>query len=181
MSLNYADQLQKVGTVTVSNPAVAVNIVLGWQPRYIRAYNVNNLVSYEFFYGMTAGTSLDNGNHADTQWSVNAADSISLYAGRTAGAAVTGTVSVTATSATVTGSGTNFVGELAVGDKIVINGENRTVVSITDSTHLVADQAFDATASTQSLFDVYGKGEGFTLGTDICDTAADVVRWVAFR
>ena len=181
MSLTDTANTMRTGSITVSNPAVAQNIVLGWNPRYIRAYNVNNLTSYEWFYGMSDGTSLDNANHADTQWSVNAAGSISMYAGRVAGAAVTGTVSVTAGSATVTGSGTNFVGELAVGDKIVINGENRIVASIASSTSLVADTAFVATASTKQLFDVYGKGLGFTLGTDILDTAADVVRWVAFR
>jgi len=181
MSLNYADQVQKVFSVTVSNPAVAVNLVCGWQPRYVRAYNVNNLAAYEYFYGMAAGTSLDNGNHADTQNSVNAAGSITLYAGRNAGAAVTGTVTVTAASATITGSGTNFVGELAVGDKVTVNGETVSILSITSSTVATADKPFVAAAAAVSLYDVLGKGEGVTLGTDICDTAADVVRVVAFR
>jgi len=181
MSLNHADQYQKVGTVTVSNPAVAVNIITGWQPRYIRAINVNNLASYEYFYGMSAGTSLDNGNHADTQWSVNAAGAITLYAGRAAGTAITGTVAVTAASGTVTGTSTNFVGELAVGDHITINGEPRVVATIASSTSLTVTEPLDATASTVPCYDMSGKGPGFTLGTDICDTAADVVRWVAFR
>jgi hypothetical protein len=181
MSLNYADQVQKMGTVTVSNPAVAVNLVLGWQPRYVRAINVNNLASYEYFDSMDDGTSLDNGNDADTQWSVNAADSITLYAGRNAGAAVTGTVAVTAASPTITGTSTNFVGELAVGDKVTINGETVAILSITSSTVATADKPFVATATGASLYDMLGKGEGVTLGTDICDTAADVIRWVAFR
>jgi hypothetical protein len=103
MALDYADQKQDVGAITVANPAAAVTVTLGWQPRYIRAYNVNNLVAYEWFEGMSAGTSLDNGNHADTQNSVNAAGSITASA------------------------------------------------------------------------------TGFTLGLDICDTAADVVRWLALR
>jgi len=181
MSLNFADQVQKMGTVTVSNPAVAVNLVLGWTPRYVRVWNVNNLASYEYFSGMDAGTSLDNGNHADTQNSVNAAGSITLYAGRAAGAAVTGTVTVTAASATITGSGTNFVGELAVGDKVTVNGETVGILSITSSTVATADKPFVGAAAGVSLFDMAGKGPGVTLGTDICDTAADVVRWVAFR
>ena len=181
MSLNYADQVQKVGSLIVDDPVSAMNVVLGWQPRYVRAYNVNNLASYEYFSGMDAGTSLDNGNDADTQWSVNAAGSISLYAGRAAGASVTGTVSVTADVATITGSGTNFIGELAVGDKVTINGEVREILSITSTTVATATTPFVATASAVLLYDMAGKGEGFTLGTDICDTAADVVRWVAFR
>lgn len=96
-------QFAQVGTVTVPDPAAAVTVTLGFRPRYVRAFSVNNLVSYEHFYGMSDGTSLDTANHADTQISLNAAGSITLTA------------------------------------------------------------------------------DGFTLGTDICDTAADVVRWLAIR
>lgn len=103
MSLGYAEQKVAEGKITVANPAVAETVTLGWSPRYVRAVNINNLSSYEFFYGMTAGTSLDMGNHDTTQVSVNAADGITL-------------------------------------------------------------------TST-----------GFTLGTDICDTAADVVYYIAIR
>lgn len=103
MSLDYPDQVQNVGSATVANPAVAITVTLGWQPRYVRCINVNNLKFYEYFEGMSDGTSLDTGNHADTQIAVNAADGI--------------TVSAT----------------------------------------------------------------GFTMGTDICDTASDVVRWLALR
>lgn len=96
-------QYAETGKITVADPAAAVTVELGYQPSYVRAYNVNNLTSYEFFSGMTAGTSLDNANHADTQNSVNAAGSITLTS------------------------------------------------------------------------------NGFTLGLDICDTAADVVYWLAIR
>lgn len=179
--MNYADQVQSVCKITVSNPAVAVNWVLGWTPRYVRAFSVNNLATYEYFDGMAAGTSLDTGNHADTQISVNAAGSITQYAGRAAGAAVTGTVTVSAASPTITGSTTNFVGELAVGDKVTVNGETRKILSITSSTVATADAPFVAAASAVQLFDMAGKGPGVTLGTDILDTAADVVYCLALR
>ena len=45
----------------------------------------------------------------------------------------TGTVSVTAGSATVTGSGTSFTTEFSVGDDIKINNEIFNVLSITDN------------------------------------------------
>ena len=96
-------QYAQSGKITVANPAAAVTVTTGFKPRYVRAFNVNNLASYEHFLGMADGTSLDTGNHADTQISLNAAGSITLAA------------------------------------------------------------------------------NGFTLGLDICDTAADVVYWVAFR
>ena len=83
--------------------AAAVTITLGFRPSYVKAFNVNNLVHYEHFDGMSDGTSIDTANAADTQISVNAAGSITLSA------------------------------------------------------------------------------TGFTLGLDICDTAADVVHWLAIR
>ena len=178
--MSIVNQTSAVGTKTIV-AAAALNIPLGWQPRYIRAYNVNNLVSYEYFYGMDAGTSLDNGNHDNTQNSVNAADSISLFAGRTPGAAVSGTVAVTAASATVAGTNTNFLGELAVGGTVTINGETRTIAAIASKTSLTVDSAIVTSASGVELFDLEGQEAGFTLGTDICDTTSDVVRWLAIR
>ena len=96
-------QITRVGKITVPDPAAAQTVVLGFRPSYVRAFSVNNLATYEHFYGMSAGTSLDTANHADTQISVNAAGSITL------------------------------------------------------------------------------NSNGFTLGADICDTAADVVYWLAVR
>lgn len=175
------EQFAATGTVTVSNPAVAVNIVLGWTPRYVRCWNVNDLASHEYFDGMTAAYSLKSANHADTQHSSVTSNAITQYAGRAPGASITGTVAVTADSAAVTGTSTNFVGELAVGDTIVINGETRDVVTITSSTAMTMSAAYVATASGVAAYDMDGKGAGVTLGTGICDTAADVVRWMAIR
>jgi hypothetical protein len=181
MTLNYADQVQKTGTVTVVTTAKAVNIELGWTPRYVRAWNVDDLIVFEYFDGMDAGTSLNTINHADTQLLVNAELGITQYAGRAAGTAITGTGAITADSAAVAGTSTNFVGELVVGDKITINGETRTVLVITSATALTADAPFTTTNATAAIYDVEGKGLGVTLGADICATAADVVRWAAFR
>jgi hypothetical protein len=174
------EQSMKTGTITVV-AAAAINVELGFTPRYVRAWNVNNLASYEYFDGMAAGTSLDMANHGDTQNSVNAAGGISQYAGRAVGAALTGTGAVTAGSTTLTGTSTNFLGEVAVGDLLTVNGETRSVVSITSATVLVVDKAFVAAASGKDIFDMTGKGPGVTFGTDICDTAADVVRYIALR
>jgi len=92
-------QYAQSGKITVANPAAAVTVTLGFEPRYVRAVNVNNVVTYEHWTGMDAGTSFDTA----TELSLNAAGAITLTA------------------------------------------------------------------------------NGFTLGLDICDTAADVVYWVAFR
>jgi len=74
------NQSAKSGKVTVVAGGTAETISVGFRPSYVRAFSVNNLVSYEHFYGMSAGTSLDTANHADTQISVNAAASITLTA-----------------------------------------------------------------------------------------------------
>lgn len=54
-------------------------------------------------------------------------------------AGITGTVSVVQGSTTVTGSGTNFVADLVVGDIIVINGEYFEVAVINNGTNLTVD------------------------------------------
>ena len=60
--------------------------------------------------------------------------------------AQTGTVSVTAGSPTVTGSGTSFSTEFAVNDDIRINGETYNVLSITNNTTLTVDANFISSA-----------------------------------
>ena len=49
MSKEYADQMHAVGTITVPNPAAAQSVTLGFNPRYVKAINVNNLKMYEWF------------------------------------------------------------------------------------------------------------------------------------
>ena len=63
----------------------------------------------------------------------------------------TGTVSVTAGAATVTGSGTSFTTEFAVNDDIKINNEVFNVLSITDNLNLTVDGNFASSASSQVI------------------------------
>lgn len=64
----------------------------------------------------------------------------------TSGNAV-GTVSTTAGSRTVTGSGSLFLANLDYGDFITIVGEKKMVISVTNNTSLTVDQNFAATNS----------------------------------
>jgi hypothetical protein len=71
----------------------------------------------------------------------------------TSDANLTGTVTKTATSADLVGSGTAFTSELSVGQMIVVPGtadEPRVVVAITDDTHLTVSGAFANSASGQT-------------------------------
>lgn len=60
---------------------------------------------------------------------------------------LTGTVSTTSASTTVSGSGTTFTGDYTVGDKIIIGRNQRVVSSITNDTELVVDVAYPDTVS----------------------------------
>lgn len=96
-------QYTQAGTATITAGGTAQAVSLGWQPTYVRCFSVNNLTTYEWFYGMDDDTSLNVANHDTTQVSVNAAGGITV------------------------------------------------------------------------------SESGFTMGTDIADTTADVVRWFASR
>jgi hypothetical protein len=61
--------------------------------------------------------------------------------------AITGTVSVTAGSKTVTGSGTAFDTECHVGEKIIVGTQIREIASIASATSLAVSLAFDSTAA----------------------------------
>lgn len=61
--------------------------------------------------------------------------------------AITGTVSVTAASKTVTGSGTAFDTECHVGEKIIVGTQVREIASIASATSLTTTLAFDTTAA----------------------------------
>lgn len=86
----------------------------------------------------------------------------------TAGTAITGTLTTTDASVTVTGSGTNFDGELEAYDSVTVGGVTRTVVSVESDTSLTIDSAypsaFSAQAGTYVRYDA-GNAETFTLTT----------------
>ena len=63
----------------------------------------------------------------------------------------TGTVSVTAASNTVIGTGTSFNSELSVDDEIIINGEAKKIVSIAGATSLNVQSQFATTATGATL------------------------------
>lgn len=68
---------------------------------------------------------------------------------------ITGTVTVTNGSQTISGAGTAFNTELAVGDYIVIKGNSYKVLSIASSTSLAMAPAYRADPSIGSLSGVY--------------------------
>ena len=67
----------------------------------------------------------------------------------TANTVLTGTIDATASTAVV-GVGTLFTTELAIGDRILVAGETRTVATITDNLNLTVNTAFTDTLNDTS-------------------------------
>jgi hypothetical protein len=68
---------------------------------------------------------------------------------------ITGTVTVTNGSQTVTGSGTSFTGEVAVGSYVVIKGQSYKVIAVASNTSMTIIPAYRADPSIGSLSGVY--------------------------
>ena len=77
---------------------------------------------------------------------------------------LTGTVSSSGT--TVTGSGTAFTSQLAVGDIILSDSQIRRVATITNNTSLTTDVAFSGALSGDTFVKHYPTGHIFDFGTD---------------
>ncbi len=65
---------------------------------------------------------------------------------------LTGTVSITSGSTTVTGSGTLFTTQLQLYNQIIINNSIRTIVAITSDTLLTVDSNYLVTAAGQAIY-----------------------------
>ena len=76
--------------------------------------------------------------------------------GSDANLVLTGTIDPPLASVTITGVGTDFLNELAIGDKILVSGETRTVATITDSDTLTTDSTFSASVLDTSPEKVNG-------------------------
>jgi hypothetical protein len=79
---------------------------------------------------------------------------------------LTGSINPTALAAVV-GVGTSFTTEVAVGDVLIVSGESRTVLVITDNTHLTVDTAFSDNADDTSP-------DILTPPTVACDVTGDI-------
>jgi hypothetical protein len=72
--------------------------------------------------------------------------------------ALSGTVGISTSTTTVTGSSTNFLTDFAVGDLIKVGSTIRTVNSVTNSTSLTVDAVWGSTVSGQTYYKSYLNG-----------------------
>lgn len=170
----------KVVTGTVLGTTAAINVSVGFKPRYVQVLNTDgsNEAIITWYSSMAADKGLKTLAAGTTDYV--SSGGITQWDGLAARGALSGTAAVTAASVTVTGTSTYFQNELAVGDKIEINGEQREVASIASQTSLTVTKAFDASASGKSILAIKGRPEGFTIGTDANVNAdGDTLVWVA--
>jgi|GEM_PF-1916892 len=64
---------------------------------------------------------------------------------------INGTVNANSSGVIVTGTGTNFLGELVVGDRIELNNESRYINTITSNTSLTVNVAWTKTSTNRKL------------------------------
>ncbi|MBI3804504.1 MAG: fibronectin type III domain-containing protein [Nitrospirae bacterium] len=76
------------------------------------------------------------------------------------GATVTGAGTISSSSTTVTGSGTNFLAELVVGDTITASAQTKTVTAIASATSLTVNSAFSSNLSSGTSYTHNGISDG---------------------
>ena len=134
-TLRSPKSLRSVGRFKINNPgtgyAIGDEVVFGANPPGT--------------YGHSAAATV-----------ANVSSSGAIITLETANTRIIGTATVAATSASVVGSGTQFLTDLRVGDKIDINNESRIVSSISDDTNALVTSPFTYSASGKKI-GVFGR------------------------
>jgi Domain of unknown function (DUF4815) len=78
--------------------------------------------------------------------------------------ALLGTVAISSTNTTITGSGTSFLQDFIPGDLIKVSSTIRTVNSVINSTSMTVDSAFGSTLSGQTYYKSYLDGKIIPFG-----------------
>src|SRR5581483_5256920 len=76
------------------------------------------------------------------------------------GATTSGVGTISSSSTTVTGNGTNFSAELVVGDTITASGQTKTVTAINSATVLTVNSAFSANLPSGTSYTHNGLSDG---------------------
>jgi hypothetical protein len=162
----------KIKTGAFTGTGVALNIEVGFTPKYVKIVNLNDAGALdppglEWMAGMADAAALKLVG-TTVAYSQLTTLGITPYDGDAGMTALTGTIALTLNSAVLTGTNTKFTTELRAGDVIRSDYDGKTfkVLSITSATSLVADAVAEATVATKAFTRVNGRAEGFTLGAD---------------
>lgn len=174
-----------VGSFTATGSSKSISI--GWTPKVVvlSSPSTTNPVIIKWNSSMTAGygmKTLYTASTASTVVSLATVSCIRSYAGAAPMSALTGTVTITSGSALLTGSGTAFTTELAVGDIVSISGQSFQIAYISSSTSAVATTLATSTATVTKFYSESGRSPGFTIGADTdLNISGDTVYYEAYR
>lgn len=189
----------KVGkiTATAAEASGGKDVDTGFIPEFVMAWNEDAIDGEQAvlirFGGQEAaaalamnkftnGTGTDNTLVDETTNGITDVDSSSIG---TTNTVLTGTINPAA-SKTVTGVGTLFTTELAVGDQILVTNEIRRVTAIASNTSLTVDIAFTDGANDTTPEKIAAGAEvtdtgfkGFNLPSNFISAADDVIHFMA--
>jgi hypothetical protein len=187
------DEFNNVVIGSIKGTGSVLRVEIGFVPRYIKAVNIEDAGTLypimEWMRGMAAASGIktlkifDNGTTANASSTYITSNGISEYQGEAPGCTLTGTVAATAGSATLIGTNTSFLTELAVGDLIKLkDGQEFTVSAISSNTSLTVTAAATASVTTGIAVRLTGKKAGFLIGADTDMNAAnETIVYMAVR
>jgi len=157
-------------------------IELGFVPTAFLAFNVTDGDIFQaWFNGMANGSAFQGTNGDTAQFSAVSSNGISAFAGESPGKVLTGALSFTAGSASVSGASTSFLTELKAGDIIRTAGDNcYEVLSVSSATALTLKEASNVTESGVACTRETGRSPGVNVGTTLSESGK-TIRYIAFR
>jgi flagellar hook protein FlgE len=150
----FQDQFTRVGSFNVDRDNDLVDSGTGLKVKGVSGNSINIPVNSTLAGKATATSEIKGNLNAEfTAAPINHIITTSTAyaaAGTNTTRALTGSIDPTA-STSVTGVGTAFTTELAIGDRINVNGEIRKVATITNATNLTTETAFTDTGNDTAL------------------------------
>jgi hypothetical protein len=170
----------KCGSVIGTGAIIRVEV--GFKPDYVKLFNITDgkAPTMEFIKGMTADYAFKTTN--DGYQALATSNGITLYDGHAPGDVLTGTMTLTDGATTLAGSGTSFLVELKVGDRIRIGDQEVEVASITNATTATIKDNADGTETAANGYHMTGRKAGFLIGADSdMNAASDSILWMAMK
>jgi hypothetical protein len=157
-------------TAYLTGTGAAITVSCGFIPQYVMLRNTTDAGS--LFGGLEWNSSMPAGYGLKTLGTSTASvlitsNGITTYAGVNGPTALTGTHSISVGGNTVTGSSSQYVNELIVGDFVNFgSGQDYEVVSIASATSMTVKEVCKTVVSGAAGLRMSGRAPGFIIGTD---------------
>ena len=168
----YYKLTSTTGTITASNSSTTVagtstlfqkELEPGWYINMKANSTFNEVTRKVVSIASNTSLTLDspfNGNYSNVAYYIVPPPTTAWISTNTA-VQLTGTVTTYTTNNTITGSSTNFTGELTPGSIISVAGDNQKVVSITNSTSLSVGKPWSAAVAGANAYNISPAGVSY--------------------